>query len=232
MFSSLYLFNFLKYLARAMTLLLVLPLHEAAHGFVAKLMGDDTAERQGRITINPFVHLDLYGSLLILLTGFGWAKPVLVNPARMKNRRLGLALTSLAGPFSNLLAAFVFSLVYNLMLCSESVLISSQSSDITAISCIMSLLSFLFSVNIGLAMFNLLPIPPLDGFNVLRAIVGTKLDIWYFKNQQTLRIVTIIMIIIIIALPSDINPLYYLDSFMSDVISNLTSWIPKLRWGY
>ena len=93
---------FLKYFSRIVTLLLVLPLHEAAHAFVAYRFGDDTAARQGRLTVNPFAHLDPIGSLLIVLTGFGWAKPVPINPMRMKKYRAGIALTALAGPVSNL----------------------------------------------------------------------------------------------------------------------------------
>ena len=104
---------FIKYFSRIITMLLVLPLHESAHALVAKWFGDDTAERQGRISLNPLAHLDPFGGLLMVLTGFGWAKPVPINPLRMKKYRAGISLTALAGPVSNLLAAFVAGIVYN-----------------------------------------------------------------------------------------------------------------------
>ena len=86
--------RFLEYFSRALMILLILPLHELAHGFVAKKLGDDTAELSGRITLNPLAHIDPIGSLLLLFTGFGWAKPVPVNPLRMKNPRKGMTLTA------------------------------------------------------------------------------------------------------------------------------------------
>ena len=125
--------TFLKYFSRVITLLLVIPLHEAAHGLVAKWLGDATAERQGRITLTPFAHLDPIGSLLMIFTGFGWAKPVPVNPVRMKKYRAGFALTALAGPVSNLLAAFVAGLIYGFM---KNMNIDKTMEFATAASCL------------------------------------------------------------------------------------------------
>ena len=138
---------FLKYFARALTLLLVLPLHEAAHAGVARLMGDDTAQRQGRLTINPFSHLDPLGSLLIMLTGFGWAKPVPVNPMRMKKYRAGFALTALAGPVSNLLAAiaaaFVHAIIYSTEAGYKAIFEYLVYDNITPLFCVILLTEFL-----------------------------------------------------------------------------------------
>ena len=100
-------------LSTLLTIFLVLPLHECAHGFVAHKLGDDTAKREGRLTLNPLAHIDYMGSLLMLLVGFGWAKPVPVNPRNFKNPKVGMAITALAGPVSNLLAAVIFGLCYN-----------------------------------------------------------------------------------------------------------------------
>ena len=106
-FSSLFHLNRYMLLARVVIILLILPLHEFAHGWMARRFGDDTAEANGRLTLNPLMHLDPLGSVLLLFTGFGWAKPVPINPARMNNPRKGIIWTSLAGPFSNLLAALL-----------------------------------------------------------------------------------------------------------------------------
>ena len=98
----------IKFLARIIIVILVLPLHELAHGFVAKKLGDDTAEEQGRLTLNPLAHIDPIGTLLLVLTGFGWAKPVPVNPNRFNRNhslRAGMAMVSIAGPASNIIAS-------------------------------------------------------------------------------------------------------------------------------
>jgi len=226
--------DLLKYLSRILTMLLVLPLHEAAHGFVAKKMGDDTAEIQGRITLNPFAHLDPIGSLLMLFTGFGWAKPVPVNPIRMKRYRAGFALTALAGPLSNLLAAFVSGLACNLLYCSRTVAeqynMYIYNGTITPISCIMTILSFLFSINIGLAVFNLIPLPPLDGFNVLRYFTSNKVDRWFYMHQREISYIFLIVILVITRLPAQYNFLYLITDGLSDILWKAVSWIPEVRW--
>ena len=165
-------------------MLLVLPLHESAHALVAKWFGDDTAERQGRISLNPLAHLDPFGGLLMVLTGFGWAKPVPINPLRMKKYRAGISLTALAGPVSNLLAAFVAGIAYNIIICTKSGLMALVSSEVTTMSCVLLLLSFLFQVNVGLAVFNLIPIPPLDGYNVLSYFTSEKVDRWFCSQSS------------------------------------------------
>ena len=98
-------------LSTLLTIFLVLPLHECAHGFIAHKLGDDTAKREGRLTLNPLVHIDYIGAALMLLVGFGWAKPVPVNSRYFKDPKKGMALTALAGPVSNLLAAIVAGLI-------------------------------------------------------------------------------------------------------------------------
>ena len=95
------------YGARIAVFLLIIPIHESAHGLMAKWLGDDTAEKEGRITLNPMAHLDVAGFILMLLLGFGWAKPVPINPMYFRDRKTGSALTALAGPVSNLLLTFL-----------------------------------------------------------------------------------------------------------------------------
>ncbi len=226
--------TFLKYLSRALTLFLVIPLHEAAHGFVAKKMGDDTAEMQGRITLNPFKHLDPIGSVLMLLTGFGWAKPVPINPTRMKSYRGGVALTALAGPVSNLIAAFISGLAFNLLYCSETVVLQYIEyvyyGTVTPLVCLMLILQYVFSINVGLAIFNLIPIPPLDGFNVLRYFTSEKVDRWFYMHQREISIIFLVVILLISRLPSEYNILYKATDAVSDLLWDAVNWIPEKRW--
>lgn len=218
--------KFLEIFSRLLTLLLVIPVHEAAHGLMAKWLGDDTAERQGRITLNPFAHLDPIGIILMLLTGFGWAKPVNVNPLRMKKYRAGFALTALAGPVSNLLAAFVAGLVYNILLATEAGLNAMVSASISPLYCLMLILNFLFSINIGLAIFNLIPVPPLDGFNILRYFTSERVDRWFYMHQREISIIFLILIFVV-----DI-PLGFLTTKVGDLLWNAVDWIPAMRWGW
>lgn len=217
---------FIKYFSRIITMLLVLPLHESAHALVAKWFGDDTAERQGRISLNPL------GGLLMVLTGFGWAKPVPINPLRMKKYRAGISLTALAGPVSNLLAAFVAGIAYNIIICTKSGLMALVSSEVTTMSCVLLLLSFLFQVNVGLAVFNLIPIPPLDGYNVLSYFTSEKVDRWFYRHQREVTFAFIVIILGLSYIPSAHNPLYIVTDFVSNALWKAVSWIPRVKWGW
>ncbi len=223
---------FIKYFSRIITMLLVLPLHESAHALVAKWFGDDTAERQGRISLNPLAHLDPFGGLLMVLTGFGWAKPVPINPLRMKKYRAGISLTALAGPVSNLLAAFVAGIAYNIIICTKSGLMALVSSEVTTMSCVLLLLSFLFQVNVGLAVFNLIPIPPLDGYNVLSYFTSERVDRWFYRHQREVTFAFIVIILGLSYIPSAHNPLYIVTDFVSDALWKAVSWIPRVKWGW
>lgn len=140
-------------------LLLALPLHELAHAATAVALGDDTPRLQGRLTLNPIAHLDLFGSILILLTGFGWAKPVQWNPYNIRvSRRLGSILVSVAGPASNLLLATLSIIIYGLF---ESARVDAP----------VQFLGWFAYINVLLAVFNMIPIPPLDGSHVLFALL-------------------------------------------------------------
>ncbi len=149
----------------AVLLLIALPLHELAHALTAKWLGDDTAERLGRVTLNPLAHLDVFGSLLILLAGFGWAKPVPVNPYRLRpSARAGMALVAVAGPLTNLLLAVVGALLFRIAGATGALQVGFGGW-------LSSFLSALVIFNVLLALFNLIPVPPLDGSRLLALVL-------------------------------------------------------------
>ena len=153
-------------LGRLLVILLGIPIHEWAHGWVAHILGDETPELQGRLTLNPLTHLDPIGTIMILLTGFGWGRAARVNPYRMskvKNPRVGMALSALAGPLSNIIQAMIFAIPIRLGVL--SLLPATQANRLAQV------LIAVIGVNVGLAAFNLLPIPPLDGSKILVGVV-------------------------------------------------------------
>lgn len=170
---------------------LSLSIHEMSHGLAANLMGDKTAERMGRLSLNPLHHIDPFGALCLFLFGFGWAKPVPVNPWNFKNRKGGMALTALAGPLSNFVVGFA-------AYAAAFALGSAKLTDITVIDNIATvafiLCRYLALMNIGLCVFNLIPIPPLDGSKVVGAIIPQRL---YFKYMEYERYGFIVLIILL-----------------------------------
>lgn len=154
--------------------LIALSVHEAAHGFVSSKLGDPTPRYEGRLTLNPFVHLDLMGTILMVLTGFGWAKPVHINPMYYKDRVKGMALVALAGPLSNLLLAVlgVFLQV--------AFIVIQDKTGINLGTLIMIMYYFVIR-NLGFMVFNLIPFPPLDGFKVAGVIIPRET---YYKILQ------------------------------------------------
>lgn len=161
---------------RGLAVFLLLPFHEYAHAYVAHRLGDNTAEREGRLTVNPFAHLDIIGSLCILLSGFGWAKPVPVNPMSFKNPKKGMALTAVAGPITNLLQALLFMVLHKLMYI--ILLALPQSIEYYTAINIFDALGYVFYIltviSISLAVFNLVPIPPLDGSRIMGLFLPDK----------------------------------------------------------
>lgn len=152
-----------------------LSIHEASHALAAKLLGDDTAEREGRLSLNPLVHLDQLGTVMLIVMalsnfGIGWAKPVPVNPLRFKRRFRDMGLVALAGPASNLVLAFLFFWLF--VLENRIVPLESMLPFFTLLD---DLLLIGVKVNIGLAVFNMLPLYPLDGQKVLSGILPVKL---------------------------------------------------------
>lgn len=145
--------------------------HELAHGWVSIMLGDPTPKYEGRMTLNPMAHLDLVGTLLMIFTGFGWAKPVRVNPMYYKDRKKGMALVALAGPLSNLLMAFFGILVGTLILVLGGFLGWGRGVQLT----IMGIIEFFAVRNLNLMVFNLIPIPPLDGSKILGMFLPNRI---------------------------------------------------------
>lgn len=171
----------------APVILIAISFHELAHGYVSYKMGDPTPKLDGRLTLNPFKHLDLAGTLCLLVFHMGWAKPVRINTAYYKNKKKGIILVSLAGPAMNFLLAFISLLIFGLLLKYGNV----YSSAIY----IVEMLSYYSAViNIGLGLFNLIPIPPLDGSNVLGEIVP-KVNEFYYKIRAYRSIILIVLLV-------------------------------------
>ena len=152
--------------------LLALVVHECSHGYVSTKLGDPTPRIQGRLSLNPLVHLDLMGTLLMVLTGFGWAKPVEVNPMYYKDRKKGMALVAAAGPLSNLLLAFISLLIYFLFF--VVIHYTNLPVSMKTISFIGTICSYSAQVNLCFLVFNLIPIPPLDGSKILGMFLSNK----------------------------------------------------------
>lgn len=159
---------------------LILPVHEFAHAGVAYLLGDKTIKRRGRLSLNPLVHIDIAGALMMLLVGYGWAKPVQVDPRNFKKPKLYMGITALAGPVSNVLCGLVGGLVLAVVM--HSFPYTALSSGFG--SFVINFLVYYISINVSLAVFNFIPIPPLDGSKVLFVFLPNKAVNFCYKYQQ------------------------------------------------
>ena len=152
--------------------LLARVVHECSHGYISTKLGDPTPRIQGRLTLNPLVHLDLFGTILMLLTGFGWARPVEVNPMYYNDRKKGMALVAIAGPLSNLLLAIVSLLIYFIFF--VVIQLANISVAPSVIGFVGTICSYSAQVNLCFMVFNLIPIPPLDGSRVLGMFLSNR----------------------------------------------------------
>ncbi len=164
------------FLLRIVAVFLCITVHEVCHGFAARLLGDPTAERAHRLSFNPIRHIDPMGLLMMVLVGFGWAKPVPVNPGYFKDPKSGMAITAFAGPLSNFVLAFVAAFGWQ-----AAQAVQSASGSTAGLRLLINLLSMIITLSIGLGLFNLIPIPPLDGAKILGALLPENL---YFKLMQ------------------------------------------------
>jgi Zn-dependent protease len=174
-------FNVLTIVAGVPGLLIALVVHEYAHALAAEYMGDDTPRMMGRLTLNPVAHIDPVGALMLLVAQFGWAKPVMINPNNFRNWRRGEICVSLAGPMSNLLTGFIALLL-------QVIFIKLHLFSGTALSTVLSLIVI---YNINFAIFNMIPLPPLDGSRVLMCFLPEE---WNYKLASIERYSFLILI--------------------------------------
>lgn len=193
--------------------LLCITVHETCHGLAALWMGDDTAKRQGRLSLNPLRHVDIMGLIMMALVRFGWAKPVPVNAGRFRHPKLGMALTALAGPASNVILAFLAMLLRAVFLA-----VTPFEAMGTVFHFLRSFLENVAIISAGLAVFNLFPVPPLDGSKVLFAFLP---DRWYLKLMRYERFGMILLMALLLSNVLDV-PLLYLRSELLGFIESCT----------
>lgn len=178
-----------------LALVIVLPVHECAHAYIAYKLGDDTQIYQGRMSLNPLRHLDPMGALCLLLTGFGWAKPVYVDGNRLRRGgRYAELLVSAAGPLSNLLVGFLFCMLTNgLLTVFEGIAVSQQV--FFWLDMLFTFLMIVFQISINLAVVNLIPVPPFDGYGILSAFLPARAKEFVAKNQRYITLLFLVLLV-------------------------------------
>ena len=211
--------NLYQYVIYGIAILTALPFHECAHAWTANKLGDPTARYQGRMTLNPLAHLDPLGAILMLFTGIGWARPVPINPANFRNPKWGMAISSLAGPVSNLVLAYLS------MVCWKITSIISFYSPGLFVNNLLTIFSTMVAINVGLAVFNLIPVPPLDGSRILGLVLSQRN---YFAIMRYERYIMLALMLAVFMGVLD-GPLGFCRSVAFNVLDFLTGWI-DLIW--
>ncbi|WP_284638674.1 site-2 protease family protein [Paenibacillus silviterrae] len=204
-----------------LVLMLSFSVHEFAHAYLADRFGDPTPRSMGRVTLNPRVHLDVLGMIFFLLVGIGWAKPVLVNRSRFKNPRgMGIAV-SFAGPFSNLVLAFISLLIYAMIF--EFHWIDQSSKGI--VDAVKLFFEYLIRLNIFLFILNLLPFPPLDGYRILEDVLPRSLALRMKQYEQWFFYIILLLFFIPPLRAVTLGPIFGLESDILRAFSTVLSLI-------
>ncbi|MBN2035715.1 MAG: site-2 protease family protein [Chitinispirillaceae bacterium] len=172
---------------RIPVILLALTIHEYAHGYVAWRLGDPTAKNAGRLTFNPIAHLDVFGTIMLMFGPFGWAKPVPVNGYNFANPKRDSLWVSLAGPASNIIAAVVFGYTYRML--------GALAPEAFANPQVLIFFQLAILINIGIAFFNLIPVPPLDGSHILLSLLPNRLIPSYLNKMRFVPTIFLIMLV-------------------------------------
>lgn len=211
-------------LAFVLAIIFALTLHEIAHGLVALWNGDPTAKLAGRLTVNPLKHFDWIGLVMMLLVGFGWAKPVPINPNNFKNRKAGAITVSIAGIVTNLLLAFLFALPYAAI---SGVSVTPNSAKYYILYFLLMFSYLMVVLNVSFALFNLLPLYPLDGYRLLSCFVSETNGFMTFVRKYSLYIMLGLIVLDYIPYVSAYSPFnLYLVQFRGLIVKGFTAF-----WG-
>ena len=213
-FAQLEIEKLLLPLITACSALLCITLHEMCHGLMAYFLGDDTAKRAGRLSLNPLKHLDIFGLIMLLTVKFGWAKPVPIDLRRFRNPRAGMAITALAGPLGNIFLAWVAMMLYGVCVFYDQL----TGSEIWYYAALFFYYTMYLSV--GLAVFNLIPVPPLDGSKLLFSVLPPK---WYMLLMRYERYGMVLLVVLLWSGVLDV-PLDALRGALVWVLSRIGLW--------
>ena len=228
------------YLLSAIAALIALTVHEYCHGYAAYKMGDDTAKNFGRLTLNPLKHLDPYGAICMVLFHVGWAKPVPINARNFKDPKKGFAITAAAGPASNLILGFISAFLYLLLFaCVKDIGFESKNFLFYLIDNTLSFLFIFHSINVGLGLFNLLPIPPFDGSRLLNVILPPELYFKVMRYEKKIYFAVVFWLLLgdyaamgvrMIPIVSSNPVLYWLAGILSlsDMLGVVINWVSGL----
>ena len=229
------------YLLSAVAALIALTVHEYCHGYAAYKLGDNTAKNFGRLTLNPIKHIDPYGAICMVLFHVGWAKPVPVNARNFKDPKKGFAITAAAGPASNLILGFISALIYLVVFALvKDLTFTSRTFGYLLISNTLSFIYIFHSINIGLGLFNLLPIPPFDGSRLLNVFLPPKTYFAIMKYERQIYIGVLVWLLLGNYVAGFIRSivgggiLYWLAGIfsLSGMLSTVIGWVSDLMMAF